>query len=386
MPEWPSETLHTLVVQHEPALVSPAADETVSFAGVRWYGAGLFVREQRKGSQVKGKCYALKPGTLIYNRLFAWKQSFAVVTDEYQGVVVSNEFPQFDVDTTKVTPQFLALYCSSPSFADKALSLSTGSAAVSRNRLKEEDFLGLVIKRPPMPTQVKILEVMAAVDRYIQTLDAEELYLKTLSAAARQSMLATAPKVSLTSICSLDAKLVDPRNDEYADLPHIGVDVIEKNTGRITSTRSAREDGMISGKYLVGDRDVVYAKIRPALKKVAFPGFVALCSADAYPLTPREEVPPALLREVLLEDHFTDQVTALSTRLKMPKVNRTELFSTVVSMPSTNHERERVVTALEGIRRQIDTVAQEVDRLKTARAALLDALLARTVEISAAPA
>ncbi len=212
MPDWPTEPLHKLVSQHEPLLVVPAADETVSFVGVRWYGAGLFVREQRKGSQVKGKCYALKPGTLIYNRLFAWKQSFAVVPDEFQGMVVSNEFPQFDVDSTMVTPEFLAVYCSSPSFADKALGLSTGSAAVSRNRLKEEDFLGLSIKRPPPTAQAQIVEVMATVDRYIQTLDTEELSLKTLFAAARQSMLATAPKVPLASLCSVDAKLVDPRS------------------------------------------------------------------------------------------------------------------------------------------------------------------------------
>ncbi|MGW4089156.1 restriction endonuclease subunit S [Nocardia sp. NPDC004750] len=382
MPEWPAIPLRTLVVQHEPALVVPAADETVRFAGVRWYGAGLFIREERQGSEVKGKCYALKPGTLIYNRLFAWKQSFAVVSDDYQGVVVSNEFPQFDVDTSRATPEFLALCCSSPSFAEKALGQSTGSAAVSRNRLKEADFLGLAIECPPIPVQAKVIEVIAAVDQCVQALGAEESSLRTLLAAARQSMLSAAPKVPLSSVCSLDATLVDPRSNEYADLPHVGVDAIEKGTGRIADVRSAREDGVISGKYLFSAHDVVYAKIRPGLRKAALPGFVGLCSADVYPLAPRAGVLPELLREVLLEDSFTNHVTTLSTRLKMPKVNRKELFSSVVAMPSTDDERKRVATALEGIRRQLDAVVREADQLKTTRASLLDALLTRKIEVS----
>lgn len=170
MTEWPSVPLEGLVTQHVPDQVTPADDDTVRFAGVRWYGDGLFVREERRGSAVKGKCYALKPGLLVYNRLFAWKQSFAVVTDDFDGVVVSNEFPQFEVDSTQATPEFLALICSSPTFAARALSRSSGSAAVSRNRLKEADFLRLEVACPKLKVQERILEVMTAVDTVVDAL------------------------------------------------------------------------------------------------------------------------------------------------------------------------------------------------------------------------
>ncbi|PII83004.1 hypothetical protein BMH32_10220 [Leucobacter sp. OLJS4] len=382
MSDWPLVSLSSLLAQHEPEQVVPGPDDVVRFAGVRWYGAGLFVREERKGVEVKGKCYALKPGTLVYNRLFAWKQSFAAVGSDFDGVVVSNEFPQFVVDSELATPEYLALYCSSPMFGEEAFALSTGATAVSRNRLKEEDFMRMRVSRPPVPVQRRIVEVMTAVDEYINTLEAEESALVVLLAAMRQSMLSESPRVPLASVCEIKSKLVDPRDEDYADLIHIGVDSIEKGTGRIVGARTAREDAMISGKYLVGEDDVVYAKIRPALRKAAFPGYVALCSADAYPLSPLNGTPPELLREALLEDGFTAQTTALSTRLKMPKVNRKELFSTTVAMPPSDEDRLNVVKRLGAVRAQLEASSAELARVRTARAALLGALLTRNIEVS----
>ncbi len=154
---WPLVELRSIVSQVTPQAYDPEPDETVWFAGVRWYGEGLFVREERDGSQVKGNCYPLQPGLLVYNRLFAWKQSFAVVTPEFEGVVVSNEFPQFAVDEELARTEFVALVCASAKFAEVALMSSTGSTAVSRNRLHEVDFLDLEIPLPPLPEQTRII-------------------------------------------------------------------------------------------------------------------------------------------------------------------------------------------------------------------------------------
>ena len=51
------------------------------------------------------------PGALIYNRLFAWKGSFAVVPQGFDEQYVSIEFPQFVVDAEKILPEYLYLYC-----------------------------------------------------------------------------------------------------------------------------------------------------------------------------------------------------------------------------------------------------------------------------------
>jgi type I restriction enzyme S subunit len=146
-----------LVTQINAIARTLAADELVRFAGVRWYGNGLFIREERMGGQTIGKSYPLVPGALIYNRLFGWKSAFALVPPEMSGVVVSNEFPQFRVNEEVADASFVNLVCGSAIFAEVMLSRSTGTTAVSRNRLVEQDFLDLAIPLPPLETQRRIV-------------------------------------------------------------------------------------------------------------------------------------------------------------------------------------------------------------------------------------
>lgn len=154
---WPVRRLDEILTELSPTAHKPSADDVVRFAGVRWYGEGVFVRETRDGSQVKGKCFPLRPGALVYNRLFAWKQSFAVVTAEFADVVVSAEFPQFEVDESVARTRFVYLVCSTERFADFALARSTGSTAVSRNRLLQPEFLSMSIPLPPLAEQDRIV-------------------------------------------------------------------------------------------------------------------------------------------------------------------------------------------------------------------------------------
>lgn len=63
-------------------------------AGVKWYGEGVFHRETVRGDGISARWISpLVPGALIYNRLFAWKASFAVVPSDLADCHVSNEFP-----------------------------------------------------------------------------------------------------------------------------------------------------------------------------------------------------------------------------------------------------------------------------------------------------
>jgi type I restriction enzyme S subunit len=70
-------------------------DKEYQMAGVRWYGEGVFHRETVLGKEQSANYLSpLKQKAIIYNRLFAWKESFALVTEEFEGLYVSNEFPQ----------------------------------------------------------------------------------------------------------------------------------------------------------------------------------------------------------------------------------------------------------------------------------------------------
>ncbi len=137
-------------------------------AGVRLYGQGVFHRETVRGDQLSAKYVApLAPGALIYNRLFAWKASFAVVPDEFSDCFVSNEFPQVITDSAKLLPEYLYLWAVSEPTIRAVNAASTGSAAVSRNRFRENFFLEFDISLPPLRTQRAIVSAWDQAQREI---------------------------------------------------------------------------------------------------------------------------------------------------------------------------------------------------------------------------
>ena len=120
----------------------------------------------------------------------------------------------------------------------------------------------------------------------------------------------------------------------YEDYPHIGIDSIEKETGRLVGYRTIAEDGVISGKYLFTPAHIIYSKIRPNLNKVAMPDFDGLCSADAYPILVKEGV---CNREyfgyALRSKYFLDYILSFSNRTNLPKVNKKQVEGFTLPLP-----------------------------------------------------
>lgn len=142
------------------------------------------------------------------------------------------------------------------------------------------------------------------------------------------------PQVNLGEATIIDAPMVDPKLEEYIDLVHIGPDRIERDTGRILPALTAREERLISGKFLFDQRHVLYSKIRPYLRKVALPNFKGLCSADMYPVRPRDNLATReYLFSLLISEAFLDYTKSLPSRASIPKLNREELAAYIFPLP-----------------------------------------------------
>ncbi len=120
----------------------------------------------------------------------------------------------------------------------------------------------------------------------------------------------------------------------YEDYPHIGIDSIEKGTGRLFGYRTIAEDGVISGKYMFTSRHIIYSKIRPNLNKVALPEFDGLCSADAYPILVKEGIcNREYLGYTLKSKYFLEYILAFSNRTNLPKVNKSQVEGFRLPLP-----------------------------------------------------
>ncbi len=155
--KWPTVSLRKALT---PISRSESVDpeRTYHILGAHWYAEGLYTKEIAKGSLIRAsKVYRIEQGDFVYNRLFAWKGSFAVATEENHGCYVSNEFPAFAINSDLLDPQYLWRYFSRASTWEEALGLSTGGTPTSRNRLKEEKLLAMEIPLPPIEEQRRIV-------------------------------------------------------------------------------------------------------------------------------------------------------------------------------------------------------------------------------------
>lgn len=173
-------------------------------------------------------------------------------------------------------------------------------------------------------------------------------------------------QVTLSDVCDIGSVLVDPRTSPCLDLLHVGGANIESRTGNLMNLKTAREESLISGKFMFNEDVVLYSKIRPYLRKVARPNFSGLCSADIYPLTPKKGMLSRdFLFYLLLSSDFTNYAISGSDRAGMPKVNRPHLFKYRFDLPPLEQQEQIVAVLGELAResRELRHLYEEKDRM-----------------------
>ena len=128
--------------------------------GVRWWGEGVFVRERKMGSDLKAKTlYRTVADHIIYNRLFAFRGSFAMLQKAHDGCYVSNEFPIFrakeHVENGTLVCRYVVHALNSPQFLAVVDAESTGSTKTSRNRFNQKKFSALEVPIPQSGDELK---------------------------------------------------------------------------------------------------------------------------------------------------------------------------------------------------------------------------------------
>lgn len=169
---------------------------------------------------------------------------------------------------------------------------------------------------------------------------------------------------------------VDPEDVQYSSMPLIAPNHIESGSGRLLGTETALEQAAESGKYWCDAGDVIYSKIRPALRKATISPFDCLCSADMYPLKGQLGLTNEFLFWYLLSEPFSVFAVQESVRVAMPKLNRETLANAVVPLPPLN-EQFAIVSYIREKTASVDSVIQHatehIARLREYRSSLISA-------------
>ena len=148
--------------------------------------------------------------------------------------------------------------------------------------------------------------------------------------------------VHFFSVVEIATNLVSP--ERYFDYMHIAPDNIEKLTGTLLDCRTVAQDKVSSPNHLFFKGQILYSKIRPLLRKAVIAPFDGLCSADMYPL--KTPINKEYLLRYILSDSFNAQVaTAMSSRVKMPKINQAELSKVLIPVPPIQ-EQNRIANKI----------------------------------------
>lgn len=385
--KWPRVCFGDFLRPHlRPYQLGPEQD--ANLVGMRLYGGGAFHRELKPAMRiVKKSHFIIRAGDVVYNKLFAWKGTFGVVPAELDSMFVSDKFPTYEVDHSKMDLSYLRWYFRYPPLWDEARTMSTGSAALSKLTLNPPKFLLLTIPLPPLEEQRRVVarieELTADIDeaRALRHQATEEARALFGSSVSRVCFASGWPLAKLGDIVPKDS-LRNGKSVKSADAGE-GIRCLTLSSvrrGRIQPCDSKPVPlGAVEAKpFLVrkGDVFIVRGSGRRGLCGRAG---VNLEECDNI-IFPDLFIRVPLPRERISAKFFVAVWNSPATRIAIEeraqttsgiwKINQGHIVSTRIPVPPLP-EQGRIVADLDAVQRDLDAV----NYLQAETTAELDALL-----------
>ena len=192
-------------------------------------------------------------------------------------------------DKNKISRDYLLHLLKGNSFQNYILNVGSRAAQAGFNK---DDLEGFTFSLPPLDQQKKIAAILDAADAYRQKTKVLIEKYDELTQSLFLDMFGdpvTNPKgwdkVALNELCDFKKTSVKPEEIETG-YTYIGLECIEKQTGKILERFIVEAGEIKSNKFWFDSNYILYGKLRPYLNKVANPDFEGVCSTDIIPIRP----------------------------------------------------------------------------------------------------
>jgi type I restriction enzyme S subunit len=198
---------------------------------VRLWGKGVVLRRELSGAEIRAeRRIRVRAGQFIMSRIDARNGALGIVPDSLDGAVVTNDFPVFKPNPSKLVPAFIGWMSKTRNFVDFCRSASEGTT--NRVRLKEERFLTGPIPLPPLEEQWriagKIEELAEKIEQAKRLREMIETGVETLLRSTLHRIIDGAPSRKMQDVAPLVRRHVVIRMGE--EYPELGIRSFGKGT------------------------------------------------------------------------------------------------------------------------------------------------------------
>lgn len=155
MPEWERMPLGEVLTQ-DTAYVDEPEPRMYPKLSVKLYGRGVVLDTPVQGSELKMRRHQLsKPGQVILSEIWGKKGAIGLVPADGGGALCTSHFFLFDIDESKVLPEWLGLIFRANHLEDQLNAGARGTTGYAAVRPKH--LLATEIPLPPLPEQQRIV-------------------------------------------------------------------------------------------------------------------------------------------------------------------------------------------------------------------------------------
>lgn len=348
---------------------------------VKSKGGGIVVRNEIKksGKDIKTRKQTMvNTGQFLFSKIDARNGAFGIVPKDLNGAVVTSEFPVFDVNNNRVISEFLLLVMTSEEMVHYIKNISQGST--NRKRLDVSTFLSIKVPLPSLEEQQKMMAEYDVSCKKIEAMEKEqedlpgkiqkEVKEKTATTIKKnldRQMLSVTPfrdmknwsvenalealkiksdypmvklgewVLSFQKDAEDGSLRVTPKQQPTENYFYIGMNAVEKDTGRMIGYDQKTGARIKSNAYNVPFGYFIFGRLRPTLNKYWVNtdkiGKNIVCSTEFFVFSLKPNVDKDYFECILGSDIVQEQIKGHITGTGLPRISANDFLQVMIPNP-----------------------------------------------------